>query len=489
MSQSSFTQKEIPVADFSVFFQNLVQGNLSLSKIHLAVHQTLDKMPAEQKDIFFIAPRGLGGTFKLIENCVITKPEFIHQVLHQYETSHHLHKAASAQAFRKEWALGPAGIPIVPTQEKHQILRELVEPFFKKSRIDSYKDILVRLVDKAAESWQAIADTGQSIDLYPQLQDITRNFIINAIAHDNPLTESEMYIFTKFLEDVIGYFVLRTVFPERLLKDEQLWGYKHVRELSSEADTIIFKLIHHYETLIDSNSAPDDMLSYLLSASRTRDDFTKQDLRDVIIALFLAGYETTAKTLSSAIFELGKNPDAVAKLQTELKDCMAKQGSSAIAPQDIQQLSYLKAISHETLRLWAAPWALQRTSLEGDLLLTDDEKQITYAVPNGVQVIISTWSLHRDKRYYEDAEVFKPDRWLGGMKSKPSDAVYMPFGGGVRDCVGSGIAWLEINYLLARIFQDYTIEVVNPEKIEFSVRANTIGPSGLPLRFYKNKVD
>src|SRR5690348_3178724 len=104
-----YVELPIPVVETGTFIKNVISGNYSLSKIHLAVHNIFNAMQPQNKDIFFIAPPALAGTFKLIENCIITRPEYIDQVVNVYETSQHLLKAAAAQAFRKPWALGAAG--------------------------------------------------------------------------------------------------------------------------------------------------------------------------------------------------------------------------------------------------------------------------------------------------------------------------------------------------------------------------------------------
>nr|CAB3492006.1 unnamed protein product [Digitaria exilis] len=167
-----------------------------------------------------------------------------------------------------------------------------------------------------------------------------------------------------------------------------------------------------------------------------------------IIDLFVGGTGTTATTLQWAMSELEKNPDAMTKAQDELRHDL--NGKPTVTEDDLLQMKYLKPIVKETLRLHPP----------GPLLLPKESrascKILGYDVPKGTTVLMNAWAIGRDPKFWEDAEVFEPERFEGNtIDFRGSDFEYIPFGAGRRVCPGMTFAQRNIELALAALLYHF----------------------------------
>ena len=163
---------------------------------------------------------------------------------------------------------------------------------------------------------------------------------------------------------------------------------------------------------------------------------THQQLYDEVLTFFLAGHETTAVAASWTIWLLKTNPEIEAKMR------------AAFGTPD--ESVYLQAIIQESMRLLSPVWIVGREAL-GDDQLGD------FKINKGDSVIFSSYLIHRRHDLWEDAEAFKPERWLD---SKPVHKyAYFPFGGGPRLCIGNHFALQELEIILKELFSRHKFEL------------------------------
>jgi cytochrome P450 len=194
-----------------------------------------------------------------------------------------------------------------------------------------------------------------------------------------------------------------------------------------------------------------DLLSMLMQA-RDEDGGRMSDkqLRDEVMTFLLAGHETTALTLSWAWHLLSQNPEAEAKLHSELDDVLAGRTPEF---SDLPKLQYTERVVKESMRLYPPAWSLARTVIK--------EFDIGgYRIPAGANVVMSQWVMHRDPRYFPDPERFNPDRWQPERSQKLPRFAYFPFGGGPRQCIGASFAMMEAALLLSTIAQRFSMRTV-----------------------------
>src|SRR5260221_13732494 len=166
---------------------------------------------------------------------------------------------------------------------------------------------------------------------------------------------------------------------------------------------------------------------------------THKQLRDEPITLFLAGPETTASTLSWTWWLLAQNPAVEKKLHAELDTVL---GDRAPALDDLPNLVYTGHVITESLRLYPAAWGLAR-------LVVEDHEIAGYPVTKGMGVAMAQWVVHRDPRWYDEPEEFRPERWENDLLKRLPRFAYFPFGGGPRQCIGNTCSLMEATLILA----------------------------------------
>ena len=217
-----------------------------------------------------------------------------------------------------------------------------------------------------------------------------------------------------------------------------------------------------------------DLLSMLLLARDTEGDqsgMTDKQVRDETLTLFIAGHETTATALSWAWYLLATHPEAEAKLHAELDAVLAGRAPTF---DDLPNLTYASHFFSETLRLYPPAWAIGRMAVE-ELELDG------YRIPRKSIILLSPYTMHRDPRWWPDADQFRPERWAAPAPDRPKFAYY-PFGGGPRLCIGERFAWMEGVLILAAIAQKWRFRRVETAPVELAPLLTLRPKNGLRLR-------
>jgi cytochrome P450 len=179
-------------------------------------------------------------------------------------------------------------------------------------------------------------------------------------------------------------------------------------------------------------------------------------LRDQVITIFLAGYETVANALSWTWYLLSQNPDCELKFQGEVDSVLE---GRLPAFEDIPRLRYTENVMAESLRLYPPAWAMGRYA-QNDFALGD------YFLPARTTVLISQFITHRDPRYFPEPLRFDPDRFSVEAKARRAKFTYFPFGAGARQCIGESFAWLEGVLILAALAQRWKLRLVPGHRVE-----------------------
>lgn len=212
-----------------------------------------------------------------------------------------------------------------------------------------------------------------------------------------------------------------------------------------------------------------DRLTHALAASAPGDDgvptiqgilrsagMSGTVLRDELVTFLLAGHETTSLGLTFAMDLVLKHPPVLERLMAEIRTVA---GDRPIAAEDYRKLVYARHVMQEALRLYPPAWSLGREAVR-------DCELGGSPIPKGTQLLIGTWLLHRDARYFKDPLEFRPERW-GTMTEHDLAFVYIPFGAGPRACIGREFATMEAVLILATLLQTCRIELLSDAPLEF----------------------
>ena len=212
------------------------------------------------------------------------------------------------------------------------------------------------------------------------------------------------------------------------------------------------------------------------------------------VIFFLAGYETTATTITMATYLLATNPEIQDRLHYEIDHQLTKlreeSNSDETDPvklvtfESLNRFEYLNAVISETLRLNAPAPFIERTAAKDIQLETSDGK-IRVNLKKGDVVHIPVYSTHHDGQQFPDPHTFNPDRFIG-EPSFHKDS-YIPFGSGPRNCVARSLALLEAKLSLLHVFNVYKLSVCEQTKIpmQFFNQGSFISPKDCFLKVEK----
>jgi cytochrome P450 len=324
--------------------------------------------------------------------------------------------------------------------------RRLVQPAFHQERIAAYAQVMVAYANQLLNQWQ----DGEIRDIHQEMMSLTSQ-IASKTLFDVDITEETEGVQAALnaVMDFNAQLSNQYLVPGWVPTPSNLRYQRAIQQL----DAIIYRIIEQRRA---SGKDTGDLLSMLLQIRDESDgtQMSDQQVRDETMTLFLAGHETTANALTWLWFLLSQHPQVEAKLQEELKAVLASRTPSVA---DIRQLRYTERVVLEAMRLYPPVWGMSRVALH-DCLLGE------YNVKAGTTVFVCQWAMHRDPRFYENPEVFHPDRWADNLLKKLPTFAYFPFGGGQRICIGKAFAMMEAVLLVATIAQTFrlTLQAEHP---------------------------
>ncbi|KAI3512869.1 hypothetical protein L1887_20190 [Cichorium endivia] len=317
------------------------------------------------------------------------------------------------------------------------------------------------MIDKIGES------CGSKIDLGELLTSLTNN-IICRVALGKTFDHGRKFndLLGRFTY-LLGAFSVRNYIPWLSWVDRLSGLDARTRKVAEEFDEVLEGVLEEHinkksaagSDFSGGNDEGQDLVDILLDA-RSENTATFILERDIIKAaimdLFAAGTDTTSTAIEWAISELIRHPRVMKKLQQEVRQIA--QGKSMISEDDLEKMQYLQAVLKETLRLHTPlPLLILRES-------TQNVKLMGYDIPAGTQVIINAWAIGRDFALWDDAELFKPERFLNSsIDYKGLHFQFLPFGAGRRGCPAIQFAIVIIELALANLVYKYDLAL--PDKV------------------------
>ena len=335
--------------------------------------------------------------------------------------------------------------------------RRLAQPAFHRDRIAAYAQVMVGAAEGLLSSWWP----GQVRDIHEDmmrltLEVVTGTLFVSKIARRAEDVGSALSAVMERYADLT-----KVVFP--LLAALPPAANRRFERAGRDLDRLVREVIAEHR---ESDSDAGDLLSMLLAA---RDDdghgMSDDQLRDEVLTIFLAGHETTALSLSITRLLLSQNPAVDALLEAELGEVL---GGRSPTLADLPRLKYTERVLTESMRLYPPAWSMGREALV-------DTEIGGYHVPKGSQIAASQWVVHRDPRFYDAPDDFRPDRWAGDLARTLPRYAYFPFGGGPRLCIGNSFAMMESVLLLATLAQRFRPAVLPGPPMEL-VASVTLRP-------------
>ena len=365
---------------------------------------------------------------------LINHPEDIKQVLvlnnHNYTKEtyiNHMFKSAVADGL------------LTSEGEVWRQQRRLIQPAFHRQRIDNLGGLMIEETGKLLKKWSEYASKGQAIDIASEMSTLTLSITGKALFGVDLGSRASS----------VGHAVDMAA--------DLLEKPRHARfqEAFDSTDRIVYGII---EERRKSNLDTGDVLSLLLTArdEETGQGMSDQQLRDQVITLLLAGYDTTASAITWTWYLLSQNPSITDKLYDEVDRVLAGRLPEY---EDLSDMPYSRMVFDEALRYYPPAWILGRKALE-------DDELGGYDIPGGTIIAISPFAVHRHKDFWEDPEKFDPERFSPERSEGRHHFAYLPFGAGPRQCIGNNFALMEAGLIIAMIAQRYRLQLVPGQTIK-----------------------
>lgn len=322
--------------------------------------------------------------------------------------------------------LGPKSVLLLD-DAPHREQRRVLMPPFRGNHLRSYADVMTDIAAAEMQRWPR----GEPIRLLPRMQALTLEIILRTVfgLHEGVRLDELRRSLARLLDLVSGrpgQVLMFTLGPRRLQRLGPL------RRLLNGVDELIYAEIEDRRQVSDL-SERDDVLSILLRARHENGEpMSRAELRDELMTLLLAGHETTATGLSWAVERVIRHPDVHERLVGEIRAA---------------EHEYRDAVVKETLRLRPVISLVLRR-------LVEPMEIAGWRLPAGVTVAPSIYLLHRRPEVYPEPERFRPERFV---EQKAGTYTWIPFGGGVRRCLGAAFAEFEMRVVLGELFGTYKL--------------------------------
>ncbi|HYP29666.1 MAG TPA: cytochrome P450 [Blastocatellia bacterium] len=334
----------------------------------------------------------------------------------------------------------------------HRRQRRLSQPAFHKQRIANYAAVMVDYAERARSRWAE----GEPVDMAEEMMRLTLAIVAKTLFGAD--VEEEAAEIGEALTEVLKMFETFSSPLTEILDKLPTPSNKRVRLARERLDETIYRII---EERRESPEDQGDLLSMLLLAQDAEGDgggMSDEQLRDEVMTLFLAGHETTANALAWTWYLLSQNPEAEARLHSEIDSVL---GGRLPSVGDVPDLKYTEMVLTESMRCYPPVWVMGRRALSS-------YKVGEYTIPAGAIVLLSQYVMHHNERYYEDPFRFDPERWTEEAKASRPKHSYFPFGSGPRLCIGEQFAWMEGILIIATLAQEWRMRLVpgHPVKMQ-----------------------
>ena len=331
--------------------------------------------------------------------------------------------------------------------------RRLAQPAFHRERLAGLATAITGLVESALQRWGPLADSGEPFDLAAELTRLTLA-ITGRVLFSTDLSDAASEVglaVTAAIEESNRRALAVLPLPLAL----PLPSHRRFRSALRVLDRLVFDIIRQRR---EGHPRAEDVLSLLMETrdADTGEGMSDAQLRDEVMTLVLAGHETTANALAWTFFLLQQHPEAEARLVHEVSSVL---GDRVPGFEDLPRLRYTARVLDEALRLYPPAWLLSRTALAEDELGG-------YAIPKGAIIAPLPYVLHRHPALWESPEVFDPDRFLPERSGSRPRFAYLPFGGGQRQCIGTGLALMEGQLALAMVARRFRFRLVPGHRVE-----------------------
>jgi len=379
------------------------------------------------------------GAKRKTDSILINQPDYLKHVLLANAGNYH-----KGVGFERVKLLLGNGI-IVSDGAFWRRQRRMIQPAFHKSHLEHLSGNMLRCNQRLYAQWDASATSGEPVNLSRAVNDLSLQIILQSL----------------FSEDIAAMTRQHGANPFGFLVDNSARDMQVVLKFRASSSLVV-DLIKQRRS---QSRFPADFLSAFMNATDKDSGLhmTDQEVVDEVMTVIVAGYETSASTLTWLWYLLSQNPMAETLLHQEV-DALLPAGVPDF--ETAQKLHYARQIIEETIRLYPPVWLFTRKALAADEIGR-------YAVPAGADIFISPYYLHRNSQYWgDDADLFKPERFTPEASKNRHRFAYIPFSAGPRRCIGDIFGIIEMQMHLGVMAKKFRLRLVPNQVVKLDPAVN-----------------
>jgi len=344
--------------------------------------------------------------------------------------------------------------------------RRLAQPAFSRQRLAKLDEIVIPATEVMLEQWEPLAHAGQPVDIDAEMMRLTLQIVGKALFSIDlsrdavNITRATLTALDTIIYRARNVFTLPAFIPTpRNLK---------FRRALKTLDHAVAEMVTSRRI---TGQPGDDLLGMFLQArdEETGASMSDQQVRDEIMTMLIAGHETVASALTWTWYLLSRHSEESIRARDEVNRVLGERPPTV---SDLEHLPSVGRIFSEALRLYPPAWVISRKAL-------DEDEVLGFNIPMNALVVISPYVVHRQSEFWPEPEQFRPGRFLSGPAHR---FAYIPFGAGPRLCIGYQFATLEAQLIIARVLQQYELELVYPQTVRMDALVTLRPHGGLPMR-------
>jgi cytochrome P450 len=314
--------------------------------------------------------------------------------------------------------------------------------------------MMIERAQHTADKIRAYSERGEAFDVLPQMTALTLDVISKAIFSTG--VEDQAKMVSEQITLLNEYTIEKLHTPIRLPDSFPTPFNLRQRKALGLLDKLVYEII---DKRIAEGVSKDDLLSMLIDAKdeETGEGMSRQQLRDEVMTIFLAGNETSSNALTWALYLLSQNPEAEQKMIDEI-DSKLDSGLE-LNYKTVGEFHYVRQVIEESMRVHPPVWMVGRRTINEDEIGG-------YRIEKQTNVLIPIVYLHHTERFWDEPKKFKPERFAPELRNSIDRFVYLPFGGGPRVCIGNNFAMLEMELILITLYREFRFRVKEGFKVE-----------------------
>jgi cytochrome P450 len=331
--------------------------------------------------------------------------------------------------------------------------RRLTQPSFDPKLLQSFDGLIADETDALLERWAGHAERGETVD-------VARDMVHLALANLGGAMFStdwrqEALVMADAVEYTIGYAYKLLTQPVVLPENVPTPANRRFQEARRTLEGIMERIIARRRGL---DEQPRDLLGALFEArdAETGERLSDYQIRSHLMTFMFGGHETVAVGLAWTWWLLSRHPEILRKLQAEIDEQLNGERPNF---ENTRPLEYLTRVINESLRIRPPVWLMSR-------MPTNDDEVGGYHIPAGSQILISSYVSHHHPEFWPNPDGFDPDRWLPDEVAKRPRHAWFPFSGGPHQCIGGYFGLMEMQIVIARVLQEYELELVPGHRVE-----------------------